>query len=248
MEYVIDRVAVRGNIYTLTARTGSGKTVLLSSTAIAIPTGRGDIIGFDVEVGRVAYLTFENPDDFRVKLIAAAQANNVTADAIGDKLIVKDLRISPEAAFNDLAMERDPLSFIVVDTLQAAFDGKDFNDNKEVLNFISRLRRLTRLPGKPAVMVAAHPVKNAAADNLLPYGGGAILNEVDGNLSLARDAQSVSTLHWQGKFRGADFSPVDYVMRAHTCAGLLDSKGRPVCSPVIRLASSAAIEGLEIRS
>jgi len=37
---------------------------------------------------------------------------------------------------------------------------------------------LTFLPGKPAVLVNCHPVKNASRDNPLPMGGSAFSNEV----------------------------------------------------------------------
>ena len=42
------------------------------------------------------------------------------------------------------------------------------------------------MPGEPCVIVACHPVKNASDDNLIPRGGGAFLNEVDGNLTATR--------------------------------------------------------------
>ena len=68
-----------------------------------------------------------------------------------------------------------PFSLIIGDTLQALFDGNDINDNVQAGEFMRRRRPLTQIKGNPAVIVAAHPVKNAAADNLIPYGGGAIL-------------------------------------------------------------------------
>ena len=40
-------------------------------------------------------------------------------------------------------------------------------------DFMRRLRPATQIEGLPAVLVAAHPVKNAADDNLVPYGSGA---------------------------------------------------------------------------
>src|SRR5262245_62015671 len=40
-------------------------------------------------------------------------------------------------------------------------------------------------------LVAAHPIKNAPEDNLLPYGSDAILNEVDGNLTLWKNPNTV---------------------------------------------------------
>ena len=87
-----------------------------------------------------------------------------------------------------------------------------------------RLRTLTELPGGPTVVVNCHPVKNAAPDNLIPYGGGAFLNEVDGNLTCARDGVVVE-VGWQGKFRGPDFS-LTFRVRTVTNEQLKDSRGR----------------------
>lgn len=246
LEYVLDGVIVRGSLYTLTARTGAGKTTLLTPTALAVATGRQDILGIDAEIGRAAYLTFENPDDFRMKLIAAAKAHGVTA---ADNLDVGDMRVKPEAIFKSILRSEKEYSLIIVDTLQAAFDGDDFNDNKAILDFVSRLRKLTTLPGKPAVVIAAHPIKNATKDSLVPYGGGSVLNEVDGNLTLWRnDSSDITTLHWQGKFRGAEFTPMDFQITAPPCEGLLDAKGRVVKPPVVRRASESMIEGSEARA
>jgi hypothetical protein len=60
---------------------------------------------------------------------------------------------------------------------------------------------------------------------MLPRGGGAFLAEVDGNLTgIKRD--SVVELHWQGKFRGADFPPLMFHLAKATAPDLVDSKGR----------------------
>lgn len=75
-------------------------------------------------------------------------------------------------------------------------------------------------------MVACHPVKNAGGDNLVPYGGGAFLNEVDGNLAAKRSDSSVA-VHWQEKFRGPDFTEILFGLRtAARVDRLKDSKGR----------------------
>ena len=73
---------------------------------------------------------------------------------------------------------------VIYDTFQAGFDGDEFNNNAQVLKFIKRLRPLTILLGQPAVLVLMHPTKNAGEDNLVPYGEGSIMNEVDGNLTV----------------------------------------------------------------
>jgi hypothetical protein len=70
------------------------------------------------------------------------------------------------------------------------------------------------MPGRPAVLVATHPTKHADETNLLPRGGGAFLNEVDGNLCRWADAEQAGTsLHWQGKFRGMTFIPIQFDLR-----------------------------------
>ena len=124
---------------------------------------------------------------------------------------------------------------IIVDTFAALFDGSDVNDNVQAGEFVRRLRPLTRLRGLPAVLIAAHPVKNASEDNLLPYGGGAILNEVDGNLTLWKKPDTgLVNLHWQGKLRGLEFKPRSFRFELVTSPDLLDAKGREVQLPVLR--------------
>jgi hypothetical protein len=60
-------------------------------------------------------------------------------------------------------------------------------------------RGFTECEGHPAVVVLSHPIKNASRSNLLPRGGGAFLNELDGNLTLWSDnLGEVTELHWQG--------------------------------------------------
>src|SRR6516225_6975050 len=81
------------------------------------------------------------------------------------------------------------------------------------------------IPGGPCVLVNCHPVKNATEDNLLPAGGGTFLNEVDGNLTCAKN-DSVTEMHWQGKFRGAEFAAMSFLIKTVTHQDLKDSDGR----------------------
>jgi hypothetical protein len=93
--------------------------------------------------------------------------------------------------------------------------------------YARQLRELAKLEWRPAVVAASHPVKNAGADNLLPRGGGAFLNEVDGNLTLSKRGE-LSVLHWQGKHRGPDFQPLTFDLKTINAPALIDSKGRPI--------------------
>jgi hypothetical protein len=89
------------------------------------------------------------------------------------------------------------------------------------------MRSFGNLPGKPTIIVTCHPTKNPDMDNLLPRGGGAFLNEMDGNL-VAINRNTVVTVTWQGKFRGPEFAPILFKLNAGTTEKLKDSKGRLV--------------------
>jgi hypothetical protein len=115
--------------------------------------------------------------------------------------------------------------FVIIDTSAAYFEGDEANNNVQQGAHARMLRTLIELPGGPCVLVNCHPVKNATSDNLIPYGGGAFINEVDGNLTCAIDGLAVE-VHWQGKHRGADFAPLLFIVRTVTHERLKDTKGR----------------------
>jgi hypothetical protein len=128
---------------------------------------------------------------------------------------------------------------VVVDTSAAYFMGSDENANAEMGKHARALRSLTTLPGSPCVLVACHPTKNAAMDNLLPRGGGAFIAEMDGNLTAHRVADTVVKMHWQGKFRGPDFEPVMFDLSTVTAPALRDSRGRDIPTVLASVVSAA---------
>ena len=210
LSYIVEPIIRTGTVTCLTAKTGGGKTGLAVVIAEAVATGRSDILGMDVVAGRVAYRAFENPDDVRMRIMVAAFLLNIELADIADSFVILDARTKPEDLIAELRLMSvmGEFSLVIVDTFAAAFDGKDVNDNVQAGEFVRRLRPITQLPGLPAVLIPAHPTKNASDDQLVPYGGGAILNEVDANLTLAKRSDTGNTvLHWQGKFRGLEFQP-----------------------------------------
>jgi len=124
--YIIDKLIRSGSLYSLTARTGHGKTAFLVVAALAIATGRADLLNHDVTKGRVVYLTFENPDDVRMRFMIAAAVLGVNMDEVGENLIILDERAKPEKIRADLAILADeaPICMAVVDTFAAFFDGR----------------------------------------------------------------------------------------------------------------------------
>lgn len=245
--YIIDQVITTSSIYTITAKTGSGKTALNVIIALAVATGREDILGRPVHQGRVAYLAFENPTDIRMRFMIAASALGIDVNAIDDAIVIIDARHRPEDILQVLQSETliEPLALIIVDTLQAAFDGNDSNAAPQMGEFIRRLRSLTQIFGKPAVLIAAHPIKNATESNLIPYGSGAVINEVDANLTLWRGDTGLVTLHWQEKIRGLPFKPLLFRIELLDCEDVLDSKGHRVRLPVMFPAGETALTDRE---
>src|SRR5271169_6681224 len=92
MSYTIDGIARGGYLYTMTAKTGTGKTAFNVVAALAVATGRSDILKCDVTKGRVAYLAFENPDDTRVRFMGAAQQFGIDLRDLAEQIYVFDMR------------------------------------------------------------------------------------------------------------------------------------------------------------
>jgi hypothetical protein len=59
----------------------------------------------------------------------------------------------------------------------------------------------------------------------VPYGGGGILNEIDGNLTLSMTGDIV-TLHYQDKLRGVPFETIFYKSALEIADELMDQRGR----------------------
>ena len=232
---VIAGVVISGSLYTMTATTGTGKTALMVTTALAGAAGR-DLLGRRVKQGRYAFCTAENPDGVRMRFAVGSFHWNIDQDAIDRDLLINDNRVRPEEICEFLAreaVENGPFTGIFIDTWQAFFDGRDANNPTEAVNFTKRFRPLTNLPGSPAVIVAAHPNKNASVNDLIPSGGGSTLNEVDGNLALAIQPSDLIELGWQGKFRGFHFEPQLFRIEKMFSPDIVDVEGRQIGIPLM---------------
>jgi AAA domain len=224
-DYLIDGLLQRRFCYALTAPTGSGKTAiaLLISASVALDRPLGE---YQLERGRVLYLAGENPDDVRMRWLAMADSMKFDPAKIDVHFLPGVFKLSEitERIKAEVKQIGD-VALVVVDTSAAYFEGDDENGNVQMGIHARRMRSLVTLPGEPCVLVACHPVKNAAPDNMLPRGGGAFVAEIDGNLTCFK-SDSVVTMHWQGKYRGPDFAPLPFRLISATTALLKDSKGR----------------------
>ena len=243
IKYTIDGLLPGGSIYGVTAKRGDGKTAFLTSTTLAVATGRSDVMGLDVEQGRVAYIILENPTDFRMKLAVTAFVRGIDVKSLNDKVRIIDMRRPHDEIMLALRQDADrfgPFQLVGYDTFQAGFPGANFNDNNDVLKHSQSLRQFTTLPGKPSVLVACHPTKNPTKDNLEPYGGGSTMNELDGNLRLWNEGGAIELSH--NKVRGPEFAPIHFRIEKLGSPDILDNKKRQPQLPVLFRMSEAEVE------
>jgi AAA domain/Primase C terminal 2 (PriCT-2) len=234
-DYLVDGILQRRFFYSCTAMTGAGKTAWALYVAACVALGR-PIGRHGVERGSVCYLAGENPTDVQMRWIAMAEHmdfddKNIDVHFVVGKFKVEDIKLAVAAKAQESGRE---FALVFVDTSATYFPGDDENANKQAGDYARALRSLVELPGGPCVIALCHPTKNADPDNLLPRGGGAYVAEVDGNLT-GKPSDTVVEIHWQGKYRGPDFDPMQFeLVRPVYAARLRDSKGRPIPTVIIR--------------
>lgn len=224
--WLIEKIVQKGRLYSCTSLTGHGKTAVWLYIACMIQAGR--MIGtLRATQGNVLYLAGENPEDVKYRLLGMVETFRLKPEHI-PYVLPKTFPMTEEAAdllhkeISDFGVE---FCLVVGDTAATYFPGEDENDNVAAGSYARTLRSFTCSFGSPAVVFLCHPIKNAARDNLLPRGGGAFLNELDGNLVNYLDGE-VSNLHWQGKIRGPDFDAISYKLR-QVQTGLIDQWEEP---------------------
>lgn len=241
-DYVIDGIIQRSRIYSLTSPTGHGKTAVSLFLAFMVATGCSDG-PIQVTQGAVVILAGENPDDVRARFWACCSCYGVNAASLPIYVLPMNVGLDAKAANtlkDDIDGLQEDIALVIVDTAAAFFPGDDENANVQMGNYARVLRTFLECQGKPAVLIPAHPLKHADKDMLLPRGGGGFLAEVDGNLTLwSGSLGKTTTLHWQGKIRGADFNPINFSLQSWTTEGVVDSKGRPLPSVVAKPQSEA---------
>ncbi len=246
-EYLIDGIMQRGYLYSLTARTGHGKTAVDMYVAQAIARAQ-PMHGREVLSGTVLFLAGENPDDIRARFLVLADEFKFDVNSVKIRFIDGVVNVATSLARIQAEADTIPdLRLVIVDTAAAYFNGDDTNNNSQQGAYARLLRQLTFLPGKPAVLVNCHPIKNASRDNLLPMGGSAFLNEIDGNLTLWANADRQTTLHWLGKFRGPEFEPITFEMETVTSDRVMDAKGRKMPSVVAKPVSDIKMQFAEVK-
>ena len=244
-DYLIDGIIQRGRLHALTSPTGHGKTAVALFLACMMAMAR-NIGGIEVTQGDVLIMGGENPDDLCVRLHAACLHYGLDPVVLPVFVMPGNFPLDPEAA-EALKRQIDgtgrTFSLIIGDSLAAYFPGDDENHNVQMGGYARNWRVLTTCNGRPAVIALAHPIKAATRDNLLPRGGGAFLAEIDANLTLwAEGDRETTSLHWQGKIRGADFQPVTFGLTTVILTDKRDTKDRPLVSVVATLRTAEQAE------
>lgn len=235
-DYLIAGILQRRFLYSITGRTGGGKTAVCLRIAAHVAEGF-PLGGAAVSKGRVLYLAGENPDDIRMRWIVLMEqmgldVNEVAVDFVDGRFKVAEI---PQHIVD--AASKHEYVLVIVDTSVAFSQSVDENNNVEQLQHAEALRSLIDvLPGGPTILVCCHPPKGAADDNLQPRGGGAMIAEVDGNLTCKR-TETITEVHWQGKFRGPDFSPLHFTLEGATTERLKDTNGNLIWSVFAKPAS-----------
>jgi hypothetical protein len=230
-DYLIEGILQRRFIYSLTGLTGSGKSAVLlllcASTALQRP-----LAGHPVERGRALYLAGENPDDIKMRWLLMSEEMDFDVDTI-DVHFIEGSKILSEniSRIGDEVKRLGGVQLIGVDTSAAYFEGESENDNTQAGNHARMLRSLTQLEGGPCVVVNCHPTKHAADNALVPRGGGAFLNEMDGNMPCSNDSGLVRIQRDNAKFRGPQWDPITFELLTLTTPRIRDSKKRLI--PVV---------------
>jgi RecA-family ATPase len=173
-DYTVDGLIQEAFLYSLTGATGAGKTCIALRLAASVAIGEV-FAGRKTKKRRVLYLAAENPNDVRMRWIALSQHMGFDIDAIEVFFIEGVFKISQMTkALRNRAQEvGGEFGLVIIDTSPVFYEGDDENNRTQQGNHAAMLRGLIDvIPGKPAVIANCHPVKNAAADNLLPAGGG----------------------------------------------------------------------------
>jgi hypothetical protein len=232
-EYTIEGILLRGYLYGITGKSNAGKTAIAVSLAACVgagkPFGRHQSV-----VGRVLYLAGENPEDIRLRIKAYCVSmflpqafNNVT-------FVSRSFSISQHfAELMELSESVGGFDLVLVDGKTSFFTGDEENDNTQAYAQALELRSLTRLVGLPSVAVLCHPNRAVeGAEGLLPRGGSAFLNELDGNLTAWNSGGVVSLS--QNKIRGADFEPVKIKLDVFVFPDIKTNFGTPITSVIAK--------------
>jgi hypothetical protein len=240
-DFILKPILEEGRLYTLTGPTGTGKTAIALLMALHVGFLGTPLGVCKVRRAGVIFLAGENPDDVRTRWLTMLRRLHLNPKDADVRFVEGRFSIGEQYDVVARELAARPAGLVTPDTLQALFSGDDSNSNDQMKEAAEIFRGIARLG--PAVMIPAHPVKGATRERNVLYGGGALLNEVDGNLSLWGPPDAV-TLSWCGKFRGA-FEPMTFAIEPGVVPDETDSDGDPIKTVTARILASDEAEAVE---
>lgn len=244
MEWVVDGLIQRGQLYAMTAITNHGKTAIGLLLALSVASGTV-FAQRDILPGKVMILCGENPDGFRTRMHATLESMGLEREDIAARVTVLPQALPlagcAEQIIEEARAQAGDYSLVLVDTSISYYSGDDEDDNLQARTHAWHLRALAELPGRPAIIANCHPTKSADRENLLPRGGGAFLNEIDTNLTVWAEGETAH-LHWHRKKRGPDFDPIPFEFHGKS----IEEHGRKV--PTVVAAYITEQRDIELRA
>lgn len=243
MEWVVDGLIQRGQLYAMTAITNHGKTAIGLLMALSVAADV-QFAQRDILPGKVLILCGENPDGFRTRLHATLESMGLEREDIIGRVTVLPQALPlvgcVEQIIEEARAQAGDYSLVLVDTSISYYSGDNEDDNLQARTHAWHLRALTELPGHPAIIANCHPTKSAERETLLPRGGGAFVNEIDTNLTVFAEGET-ATLHWHKKKRGPDFDPIPFEFHGKS----VEEHGRKV--PTVVAAHISEQREIELR-
>jgi hypothetical protein len=182
-QWIVPELLARGFVSGLISPGGVGKTQWGASLSIALPTGRGDICGFQVKAPAKVWVwnQEDDKDELNRRLAAAMQKFGVKAKDLAGKLCVnsgvdKPLLLAKRKADRTLVeaaevefviqfIKDNQIDVFIIDPLVEFHEGEE-NDNVQMRKIMATARRIA-VEGNCAVLVVAHTKKppQAAAES-----------------------------------------------------------------------------------
>ncbi|MCP1778792.1 AAA family ATPase [Bradyrhizobium japonicum] len=149
-DYLLDGMLQRRFFYSLTGKTGAGKTAIMLLLAAHSALGQ-PLLEREVDGGKVLYLAGENADDVRMRWIAMAQQMDFDISSIDVNFIPGVFKITEmyERVRAEIVLLGDVVA-IFIDTSAAFFEGVDENLQQAVRRSCPLVAPLYRDAG-PAV-------------------------------------------------------------------------------------------------
>jgi hypothetical protein len=190
--------------------------------------------------GGVVYVAGENPEDVQPRFLVACHELRIKPESVPLHVIDRSFVLATRIDELLAVVESCNAVLVIVDTDQAVSltAGAEENSNAERMAHAKQLRRLTRASSRPTVIDLCHPKARATRDELVPRGGSAFLNEVDGNIRLWLEGDTAEMFSDPNKFRGQQFALNFAKLLVHHDS-VVDAKGRPIPVPYFRLIDDA---------